>query len=862
MTINKFCIRRQRVRIAITSAVVVFLLFASGEAVAQTATDSVRTWKHEGTTVTLSGTTLRVSGKGEMGNYVIGSPWHEVAATCAIIEDGVTHIGGKAFMFMRGLKSVTIANSVTAIEEEAFRETGLTSIDIPGSVKSIYIGFSQDAFSGCADLVSINVAPDNTKYSSEDGVLFNKDKTALLLYPMGKKGAYKIPGSVKAIGHRAFARNLNITSITIPGSVESISTEAFAACDSLISVTIEEGVKSIEYLAFWGCDNLKYVTIPRSVTDISSKAFAGCVGLMSITVADDNPNYSSEDGSLFNKSKTVLIQPALGKFSASNMTSNASNKTLDIARYKMIALYILTALVLFAVIFVIIKKTPKLSGRRRALFIGIAVALSAFALFEIHIYSTTFSLKIKINPKKGGTVSPAGTHRHKAGRTVTVMAEQSDGYVFTGWSGASTLTINPLRITMDGDKILTANFELFEPRFVQIGNRRWMAENINIIPSKPWCYYDDCIPSEPWCYYDDNCIFGKSWCYDNDESNCKKYGRLYDWYAAMAVCPAGWRLPTKDDWNSLIRAGGHNTGKKLKSKTGWDDWECKDDSRNYWGPYYGDSHAKKTGCTPGNTYSGNGTDDFGFSALPGGDGKENDYRYIGKFGEWWTNVSSEWYELDWYSYDLEDSRCIGGNCGSDGKSVRCVQDIPGVPEKVVGFDDPPPPIVRSWKSGATTVTYYTDGLVRVSGNGEMENCYPPWREYSRSASMADCNSPWRDYAVAGLIIEDGVTHIGSHAFDGCYAMSYVAIPSSVTSIGGRAFHYCTSLRSIIIRNPNPPRIATMIGNASDVFEENYENIMEKACLYVPADNIDAYRAARGWGEFGCVKELAEAPGGK
>jgi len=861
MTINKLYIRcLRRVRAMIIAVFALFALFGYGEAVAQTATDSVRTWKHEGTTVTLSGDTLRVSGKGEMGNYVIGSPWHEVAATCAIIEDGVTHIGGKAFMFMRGLKSVTIANSVTAIEEEAFRGTGLTSIDIPASVKSIYIGFSQDAFSGCADLVSINVAPDNTEYSSEDGVLFNKDKTALLLYPMGKKGEYKIPGSVKAIGHRAFDGNLNITSITIPGSVESISTEAFAACDNLISVTIEEGVKSIKYLAFWGCDNLKYVTIPRSVTDISSKAFAGCVGLMSITVADDNPNYSSEDGSLFNKSKTVLIQSAQGRLSASNMTSNASNKTLDIARYKMIALYILTALILFAVIFVIIKKTPKSSGRRRALFIGIAVALSAFALFEIHIYSTTFSLKIKINPKKGGTVSPAGTHRHKAGRTVTVMAEQSDGYVFTGWSGASTLTINPLMITMDGDKILTANFKLFEPRSVQIGNRRWMAENLNIMPSKPWCYDDD----------DSRCITGKSWCYDNDESNCRKYGRLYDWYAAMAVCPAGWRLPTKDDWNSLIRAGGHNTGKKLKSKTGWDDWECKDDSRNYWGPYYGDSHAKKTGCIPGNTYSGNGTDDFGFSALPGGVGEENDYRYVGKLGQWWTNVDDEWYELNWYSYELEDNRCIGCS-GSYGKSVRCVQDIPGVPEKAVGFDDPPPPIVRSWKSGATTVTYYTDGLVRVSGNGEMENCYPPWREYSRSASMADCNSPWRDYAVAGLIIEDGVTHIGSYAFDGCYAMSSVAIPSNVKSIGRKAFHYCISLRSIIIRNPNPPEIDGKISvnnyspatvRASEVFEEYNEKIMEKACLYVPANSIGAYRVADGWKEFRCIKELSEAPGGK
>jgi len=506
---------------------------------------------------------------------------------------------------------------------------------------------------------------------------------------------------------------------------------------------------------------------------------------------------------------------------------------------------------------------PKSSGRRRAFLIVMDITLIALALVAIYIIdAATFSLKIKVNPKNGGTVWPDKTMRYRDVTMVTLKAEAADGYVFTGWSlGASNFAVTPLTITLYGDKVLTANFERFEPRSVQIGNRRWLAENLNIMPSKPWCYDDD----------DSRCIFGKSWCYDNDESNCQKYGRLYDFAAAMAICPAPWRLPTKDDWNSLIRVGGHNAGKKLKSKTGWDDWECKDDRRNYWGPYYGDSRAKKTGCTPGNTYSGNGTDDFGFSALPGGEGDENNYHYVGKIGQWWTDVSSEWYQLDWYSYDLEDNRYIGGGGGSDGKSVRCVQDIPGVPEKAVGFDDPPPSIVKSWKSGATTVTFYANGLLKVSGNGEMENCYPPWREYQRVASLYDCNSPWRDYAVAGLIIEDGVTNIGSHAFDGCYAMSSVAIPSSVKSIGIKAFHYCISLRSIIIRNPNPPEIDGKIRvndhppatvRASEVFEEYHEKIMEKACLYVPTNSIDAYRAADVWKEFSCVKELESALGGK
>jgi uncharacterized protein (TIGR02145 family)/uncharacterized repeat protein (TIGR02543 family) len=488
------------------------------------------------------------------------------------------------------------------------------------------------------------------------------------------------------------------------------------------------------------------------------------------------------------------------------------------------------------------EKMPKLSGRKRVFFIVAVVTPVALALVAIYIDATTFSLEVKVSPKNGGTVRPDKTVRCRGVTPVTLEAEAADGYVFTGWSGASDLAVTPLTINLDGDKVLTANFERFEPRTVQIGNRMWMAENLNIIPSKPWCYYYD--------EYHNDCIFGKSWCYDNDESNCLKYGRLYDYHAAMAVCPAPWRLPTKDDWNSLIRVGGYKTGKKLKSKTGWDDRECRE---------YKHGYSREIDC-PDSVRSGNGTDEFGFSALPGGEGEENHYHYVGKMGQWWTNVFGEWYQLD-NRDELENNRCIGCR-GSEGASVRCVQDIPGVPEKVVGSDDPTSPIVKSWKSGALTVTFYANGLLRVSGNGKMEDCYPPWREYQRVASLYDCNSPWRDYPVAGLIIEDGVTHIGSHAFDGCRAMSSVTIPSSVASIGGEAFGYCTSLRSIIIRNPNPLKIVTMRGRASDVFENYYEKIMEKACLYVPANSIDAYRAADGWKDFSCIKELESAPGGK
>jgi uncharacterized protein (TIGR02145 family) len=125
---------------------------------------------------------------------------------------------------------------------------------------------------------------------------------------------------------------------------------------------------------------------------------------------------------------------------------------------------------------------------------------------------------------------------------------------------------------------------------VTIGGKRWMAENLNYQPSS-----------------------GNSWCYNNKPDSCVKYGRLYDWNTAKKVCPKGWHLPTRSEWDELMTAVGDSltAGKKLKSTSGWSDFQGK---------------------------SGNGTDDFGFSALPGG----FYYYYGGSFsntgniGYWWT----------------------------------------------------------------------------------------------------------------------------------------------------------------------------------------------------------------------------------
>ena len=221
------------------------------------------------------------------------------------IPNSVTRIDWCAFYWCTGLTSITIPSGVTSIDHYAFENcTSLTSITIPDSVR--YIG--NDIFRDCNSLTSINVDSGNSNYSSMNGNLFNKDKTELIRYAMGKSDTlYTIPGSVTSIGddafancsqltsvnisagvtsigYRAFGYCINLTNITIPNSVTSIGDEAFSYCSSLTSVTIPNSVTSIDGYTFLNCSSLTNVTIPDNVTTISHSAFSGCSSLTSVTI--------------------------------------------------------------------------------------------------------------------------------------------------------------------------------------------------------------------------------------------------------------------------------------------------------------------------------------------------------------------------------------------------------------------------------------------------------------------------------------------------------------------------------------------------------------------------------------------------
>jgi len=157
--------------------------------------------------------------------------------------------------------------------------TSLTYIYIPDSVT--FIGFV--AFAGCTSLTAIDVSNSNTNYSSDRGILYNKDKTFLQAAPGGITGSLTIPNSVTTIAEWAFRNCTNLTSVTIPNSVTIIQPEAFSYCTSLTSVTIPNSVTIIQPKAFSYCTGLTSVTIGSGVTSIGWGAFERCTGLTSVT---------------------------------------------------------------------------------------------------------------------------------------------------------------------------------------------------------------------------------------------------------------------------------------------------------------------------------------------------------------------------------------------------------------------------------------------------------------------------------------------------------------------------------------------------------------------------------------------------
>ena len=210
------------------------------------------------------------------------------------IPSSVTSIGEYAFTICRNLAAVTFANNsqLENIGDSAFSLCSqLQSIEIPSSVTSI----GNNAFSRCGSLTAINVAGDNQNYSSEDGILFNKDKTTLIQYPSGKtEVTYQIPLTVTTIAG-VFYYNSTLETIEISANVTSIGGSAFFNCTSLTTVIIDSREIYIAATSQWACGNLLGNSSTTTVRVLKSIVDGGAVN----SYITSNFTNTSEDGNYY-----------------------------------------------------------------------------------------------------------------------------------------------------------------------------------------------------------------------------------------------------------------------------------------------------------------------------------------------------------------------------------------------------------------------------------------------------------------------------------------------------------------------------------------------------------------------------------
>lgn len=287
----------------------------------------------DGTTVVKSDYAIKAANIKEGPTRIGGKAfWGRYYLTEVNISSTIDTIGTHAFCCCYDLESVVIPSNVETIETYAFfLDNKLSNVVLPEGVQTIEYG----AFTGCAlDNITlpasatsvsygafdfeiftyINVAGDNPKYSSLDGVWYNKDKTFLYRYPGKKAGTeYVVPEGVTEVAMSAFDDCDILEKVVLPEGIESIETGVFSNCDNLMSINIPNSVVEIDSYAFRNSDGLETVYIPKGVETLESSAFWECNSLYAINVDPDNPNYTSIDGVLYDKEVTQVITYPAGK---------------------------------------------------------------------------------------------------------------------------------------------------------------------------------------------------------------------------------------------------------------------------------------------------------------------------------------------------------------------------------------------------------------------------------------------------------------------------------------------------------------------------------------------------------------------
>lgn len=247
------------------------------------------------------------------------------------IPQNVTYLNYGLFKNCKSLKSMNIGENITKLGKELFKNcTSLEEVYIPYTVKSIDTGI----FDNCTSLCGIYIDSNNPSYTDLNGILVNKEKTKLILYPAGRTSkTYTVPIGITNFEDGAFGYTQNLEKVIFQDGVESLSYELFYKNNSIKSVELSDSVKTINDRAFFSCTNLEEITLPDSVTKLGTGVFTDCTSLKkavipySISELSDNTFYncsSLEDVTLENVKK-------IGKyaFKGTNLKSIVLDTTVE-----------------------------------------------------------------------------------------------------------------------------------------------------------------------------------------------------------------------------------------------------------------------------------------------------------------------------------------------------------------------------------------------------------------------------------------------------------------------------------------------------------------------------------------------------
>lgn len=265
--------------------------------------------------------------------FIIGEAFYECDnLTKVIMQNGLTAIGRYAFYNCENLTDVSVPDSVAFIGEYAFENCEKLKFNKDNENK--YLGnasnpyaalikanenteilalhkdakvIAADALNNCGSIKEISI-PDgltsidtaainrgtlekitvsnkNEVYSSQDGILYNKEMTEIILVPYSIKGEIVVPDTITDLGTH-FKERANITAITLHDGITAIEDSAFYNCSLLAEIELPDGVTVINNSAFYNCSSLTIINIPSGVTEIGYSAFNGCTALEEVHITD------------------------------------------------------------------------------------------------------------------------------------------------------------------------------------------------------------------------------------------------------------------------------------------------------------------------------------------------------------------------------------------------------------------------------------------------------------------------------------------------------------------------------------------------------------------------------------------------